>query len=697
MDRRRYLYPVNSQAGSPKTEPLSASRRATLASAAGRIVPHAFIAPERGNALVDSIAGVIARLPPPKRADLETALDLLGSRWAILATGIHPVPFAMLGAVEQDRLLDRWIRSRVAVMRSVVQAVRRLVLLAEYATPQALDEVGYPGAYFRRGPKFDWEGPLAGTSSDADPVSRSPRTSPVPGPRANPWRSELPAPDAVLKTEVLVIGSGAGGAVAAARLAEAGHEVLVLEEGAPLDAGDFMENDALMRGRLYAEGGLRATDDASVAILQGETLGGGTTVNWMIMLRTPERVLEEWSTRHGSVGMTARDLTPVFDRIENEVHARTVPDDAHSPNNRTLIDGARKLGWSVESARINARDCIRTGFCGSGCRYGAKQGALVTFLPRAVAAGARLTTSARATRIEIAERGGGFPVKRVTVVITPRGEAPRTITVEAPVVVIAAGAVGTPVLLQRSGMGGGGVGRFLRLHPTTMVLGLHDREIWGATGIPLSAICDEHLNHDGNGYGFWIECPPLHPSIGAAAVQGFGAPHREAMLRYRSYAGLIALVRDGAELDVSNGDITSLKNGRTRIRYRLGSADARHLKAAIAAAARIQLAAGAREVHTLHAKPVVVRSESDVALIDARSVGPNEVALFSAHVNGTCRIGTDPDVSGADPNGERHGVPGVFIADGSLLPTSLGVNPQETIMALSAIIAERVAARRHPG
>jgi choline dehydrogenase-like flavoprotein len=692
-----YLFPVNSQPGAVNADPLSTARRATLAAAAGRIVPHAFVVPERGEALVNAIASAIARLPAPKRSDLETALDLLGSRWAILATGIHPVPFAMLGAAGQDRLLDRWIRSRVAVMRSVVQAIRRVVLLAEYATAQAQAELGYQGAYFSRGPQFDWEGPLEGVPSAADPVRRGPRSSPIPAPRPNPWNAEPPAAGAVLKAGVLVIGSGAGGAVAAARLAEAGHDVMVLEEGRPLDSEDFIENEALLRGRLYAEHGLRATDDASVSILQAATLGGGTTVNWMIMLRTPDWVLDEWAARHGTEGMSPRDLAPVFDRIEREVHARTVPDDAHSANNRTLIDGARKLGWSVHSARINARDCIRTGFCGSGCRYGAKQGALETFLPRAVAAGARLLTTSRATRIDIAERGGGFPVKRVTVVIAPHRAAARTVTIEAPVVIVAAGAVGTPVLLQESGFGGGGVGRFLRLHPTSMVIGLHDREIWGATGIPLSAVCDEHLRRDANGYGFWIECPPLHPSMAAAAVQGIGARHRQMMLDYRSHAGLIALVRDGADLDMSNGDVTAMKNGRTRIRYRIGRADARHLTSAIAAAARIQLAAGAREVHTLHAKPVLVRSERDIAEITARSVGPNEVALFSAHVNGTCRIGTDAATSGTDLHGERRGAPGVFVADGSLLPTALGVNPQETIMALATVVAERIAARRHPG
>jgi choline dehydrogenase-like flavoprotein len=700
--RWRYLFPVISRSATTALPVLSPPRRATLAAAAGRIVPHAFEVPARGEALVNAIAETIARLPAPKRADLEAALDLLGSRWAILATGIHPVPFSVLGAAEQDRLLDRWIRSRVAVMRSVVQAVRRLVLLTEYATPEAQTELGYHGAYFTRGPQFAWEGPLEGAHSDDDPVFRGARSAPIPAPRRNPWKPELPAADAVLKTEVLVIGSGAGGAVAAARLAEAGHRVMVLEEGEPLDAEDFTENEPLLRGRLYAERGLRATDDASVSMLQGATLGGGTTVNWMIMLRTPDWVLDEWTARHGAEGMTPRELAPVFDCIEREVHARTVTDDAHSPNNRTLIDGARKLGWSVHAARINAHDCLRSGFCGAGCRYGAKQSALVTFLPRAVAAGARIVTSARATRIEIMERGGAFPMKRVTVELTPRGEsprdnAPRTVTIEAPVVIVAAGAVGTPTLLQASGFGGDGVGRFLRLHPTSMVLGVHDREIWGATGIPLSAVCDEHLRHDANGYGFWIECPPAYPSIAAAAIQGFGAAHRATMLGYRSSASLIALVRDGADRDISNGDITALKNGRTRIRYRLGAADARHLTAAIAAAARIQLAAGAREVHTLHARPVILRSEADLAAIASRSVGPNEVALFSAHVNGTCRIGTDSANSGTDPHGERRGAPGVFVADGSLLPTALGVNPQETIMALSTIVAERIAARRRPG
>jgi choline dehydrogenase-like flavoprotein len=694
--RRRYLFPVSPPPETTPGEPLSATRRATLAAAASRIVPHAFAEAARGEALVSAIAARISRLSPPKRGDFETALDLLGNRWATLATGHHPLPFHLLAAEEQDRLLSRWTRSRVAALKSVVQAVRRLVLMLEYATSEAQREVGYRGPYFLRGPEVDWEGPLDGNPTDEEPVARGTRRAAVEAPAATSWKTRPSSGDTMLHAEIVVVGSGAGGAVAAARLAESGHDVLVLEEGESLEGEDFSEREGELHERLYADGGLRTTDDLAISLLQGATLGGGTTVNWMIMLRTPEWVLEEWAVRHGAEGMAPRDLDPVFERLESEVHARIVPDDAHSPNNRVLLDGARALGWAASPARINARNCLRTGFCGQGCRYGAKQGALQVFLPRAAQAGARIVTSMRVERIEFAELGGAFPLKRVHATASRPGEPPRPVVVEAPVVVVAAGAVGTPVLLQRSGLGGDAVGRYLRLHPTTALFGIFDREIYGAAGISLSAMCDEHLRRD-DGYGFWLECPPIHPAITAVALPGLGTVHRDVMLRFRKLGSLVALVRDGADLDLSNGEVSTARDGRTRIRYRLGPRDSRHLIEAIIAGARLQLAAGAHEVRTLHANPVVVRGERDLGAIASRSVGPNDVALFSAHVNGTCRLGRDRATSGTDPHGERHGAPGVFIADGSLLPTAPGVNPQETIMALATIVAERIAARRRPG
>jgi choline dehydrogenase-like flavoprotein len=487
-----------------------------------------------------------------------------------------------------------------------------------------------------------------------------------------------------------VIGTGAGGAVAAARFAAAGKRVILLEAGEFVRSDEFTEDEGALNARLYADGGLRATDDLAVSMVQGATVGGGTTINWMLMLRTPPHVLHEWTTRFGLEGMTAADLAPVFDRVEREVHAAPVPDDAHSPNNRILMQGAAALGWHVTPGRINARGCVRSGFCGQGCRYDAKQGTQQTFVPRALAHGALLFTNARVTRIAISgqsvDTARAMRTKRVTAVITASDgqRAPREVTFEAPIVVLSAGAVETPALLQRSGLGSEAVGSYLRLHPTTAVIGIHRDPVYGAAGIPLSATCDEFLQRDARGYGFWLQCPPLHPSLGAAAVQGFGQSHAAVMRQFPYLASTIALVRDGSDLN---------RRGETRITYALSDADQDNMKAAVEAAARVQFAAGATEVHTLHTRPVVLTSERGLPSIRSRSVHANHLAVFSAHVNGTCRMGTDPRISGASPSGEVHGVPGLYVFDGSLLPTGVGANPQETIMAITTVLAERLLAR----
>jgi choline dehydrogenase-like flavoprotein len=499
-----------------------------------------------------------------------------------------------------------------------------------------------------------------------------------------------------VRAGVCVVGSGAGGAVVAARLAEAGHDVVLLEEGGYWRPEQFTEREGEMTARLYAEGGTRATEDLAFPLLQGRSVGGGTTVNWLVMLRTPDWVLDEWAAEHGASGMRPADLAPVFDRVEEETHTRLVPDDAHNPPNRMLLRGARALGWSAHAVRVNAHGCVRSGFCGLGCRYGARRAAADVYVPAALAAGARLFTDVRVERVEMAEQGGGAPLKRVHAAVLDRETgAPRgRLTVEAPVVVLAAGAVGTPALLQRSGMGGGGVGRYLRLHPTTAVFGRYGEEMYGAGGMPLSTVCDEFIRGS-DGYGFWIETPPFYPALSAAALPGFGAPHRALMESLPGMASMIVLVRDGADRMASQGSVAVDRGGRTRIRYRLGQAEQGKLLRGLDAAARIHFAAGAEEVSTLHARACRMRSPSELKSMALRPSGANQLGVLSAHVNGTCRMGTDPETSGCTPDGERHGVPGLYVADGSLLPTAPGVNPQETIMALATVIADRIAAR-HP-
>jgi choline dehydrogenase-like flavoprotein len=421
-------------------------------------------------------------------------------------------------------------------------------------------------------------------------------------------------------------------------------------------------------------------------------------VNWMIMLRTPDFVLEQWAAEHGVYGMLPNDMRAVFERVEREVHATAVPEDAHSANNRILLDGARSLGWKVSTANINAAHCVRCGFCGVGCRHNAKQSTLVTFVPRALAAGATLYADAHVNRIEVRERDTGSgtpPLKRVhaTVRDAHSGQPARTLTIDAPIVVVAGGAIGTPALLQRSGLGGGGVGHWLRLHPTTAVWGRYDREIVTSTGIPLTTRGDEHLRWRGTDYGFWIETPPMHPSFTAAAMPGFGAPHSALMSSFNQLGVLIGLTRDGAERTRSSGRVRVNRRGETSITYALTPEDQRRVRASLSATAQLHFAAGAREVGTMHTQPLVVRSAAEVGRLEEGAVGPNHIGLFSAHVNGTCRMGTNPATSGATPDGERHGVRGLYISDGSLLPTALGVNPQETIMSIATVLAERMVAR----
>lgn len=686
---------------------LTASQRVTLDALCRRIVPAAYAAHAIS---VDLPAAVEARLASGDaglRAQVATLLTAFDHPFAGLLFSLRPRRFSRLDPPSQDAWLHAWERSRIPQRRTIFQAFRRLILSTYYAMPAAHPGIGFLGPFHLRTPVVPWEGVLSGEPSDAEPVARGPiearahaspvatQSSHVAPPQGVTQGHEIDR-DIALHADVCVIGTGAGGAVAAARLAEAGYDVIVLEEGGYWSGMDFTEGEAEMVPRLYADRGMRATDDLAINLLQGRCVGGGTTLNWMLMLRPPESVLDEWAREHGTEGMAAADLAPVLELIEAESHARLVPVDAHAPGNRTILDGARKLGWSAGAGRINAHRCVRSGFCHIGCRYGAKRGTLTTFVPRALAAGARLYSDVRVERVEVRERGGAAPGKRVVAEVIERSTsvAQHTLTVDAPIVVLAGGAVGTPAILQRSGLGGGGVGRYLRLHPTSAVVGAYDREMYPAAGIPQSALSDEFLRSDG-GYGSWIESSGFLPGLASVAVPGFGDEHRHVMQQFPRLGVLIVLTRDGADRARSDGEVRVDRRGRVRIHYRVAERTARTLHEGLVAAARLHLAAGAVEALTLHNTPVRVRTERDTDAILRAPRGSNQLSMFSAHVNGTCRLGTDPRTSGCTPDGERHGVPGLYIADGSILPTAPGVNPQETIMALATIIARRIV-DRHP-
>lgn len=692
---------------------LSERQRTVLEALARCIVPHAF---ESGATQRTDLATLVEQrivaAPSRIRSDLALALRILDSTLARWAIGGRATPWESLGVDDRLTAFSRWGASAIPQARTIHQAVRRLVLATYYTTPEGRADIGVLPPLAGHAPRVAWEGPaelktaaqdtqFSGDEAIRRVASASTHPVTVPRPAPSPSRAVI-TPDAIggdlqLTADVVVIGSGAGGAVAAARLAEGGRQVVILESGTWVPPDSLDEDEARLSPLLFADQGLRATGDLSFTLLQGVGVGGGTRVNWMIMLRTPDHVLEEWQRTFGLTGLTRDALTPVFQRIESELHVVPVPNDAHSPANRVILDGARTLGWRASAATLNARECVRAGSCSLGCRYGAKQDAVATYLPRAWARGATLYANARAIRIEQAERASGdvrFPMKRVHAIVDhpATGALRRTITIRAPIVVLAAGAIETPALLQRSSLGGGVVGRFLRLHPTTCVMGEYDREMYPMAGIPLSAMCDEFIRGTSHDYGFWIEAPALGPMLAAVATSGVGAAHRDVMRRLHRTAPLITLVHDGADTSISNGEVTLHHDGTPRISYRLGPTDRDTLVSALDAATRLHFACGAHEVRTLHTTPVVMHSDADRAKLSRASYRANDIALFSAHVNGTARMGTNRALAAASPEGERYGTRGLYICDGSLLPTALGVNPQETIMALASMVSDGILA-----
>ncbi|HEY0306223.1 MAG TPA: GMC family oxidoreductase, partial [Longimicrobiales bacterium] len=603
---------------------MTASQSRTLQALCRRIAPAAE-ASGFDDMLVDAVRARITELAPFNRARILQAIRVIGGPALPFLLVGRPVPFAWLPAEVQDRVLKRCENSPVFLLRLLFVALKRLIINTWYGLPEARGEIGHLGALPVREPVHPWEGALA----EAQPVvaaapRRALQTRDVP-------RGVAESVDAAvtLTADVCVIGSGVGGSVAACRLSEAGRDVVILEAGPYRTPADFSfnENDALRD--LYAEAGMRATDDLKFSILQGRCAGGGSTVNWMVMLRTPDYVLSEWTRVHAVEDMSAAQMRAVFERFEREWNVGPVAEHAHSRANRILLDGARALGWRVESANVNARECMRSGMCGLGCPYDAKQGAVKTHLGRALAAGARLYCETNAERIT--RTGDSW-------VVQGRSTTGHAVSIRARTIVVAAGAVETPALLQRSALGNANVGRHLRLHPTTAVVGVYDEPVYAGSGIPLTTYCNEFVQLRG-GYGHWIETPPLAAGLAAISLPGFGARHRAYMRQYPFLAPLIVLVRDGSPDDPSRGSVTWQKSGRARVDYRLSEADRGLLLHGMESAARIHFAMGARSVLTLHRGEVVLHNENDVPLIRSANARTGDPTLFSAHVNGTCRMG----------------------------------------------------------
>jgi choline dehydrogenase-like flavoprotein len=496
--------------------------------------------------------------------------------------------------------------------------------------------------------------------------------------------------DVTQTADAIVVGTGAGGGMALRQLARAGLKVIAVEEGGHHTPRDFTQREDEMLPLLFQDGGGRTTADRAIRVLMGRGVGGSTLHNTNLCKRIPPEILATWARAHAVAGCSERELSPVFDEIERELSVQEIPESQRNGNNQVLARGVRALGYRGGPLRHNRVGCRESGFCELGCAYDAKQNVTKVLLPQAFqAAGQAVVMSdVRALRVEHQQ---GAVTGLSAVATNANGDVRGRVDLKAKVVVLSASAAGSAALALASNLPDphDQLGRGLRLHPGAAVAGVFDERLESVYGIPQSYECTEFLDFDeATNRRAWITTAFAHPIGTAASMPGFGADHMKLMRRYAHMAVLTAMVHDQSE-----GHVTLHADGTPRLTYRMNDADRAQLATGLGAAARILFAAGAREVWLGSVPPLVLRHPDEAARFTLDVVAPHRLPLLSVHPMGTMRLGEDPRRAVVRSTGEHHQVRGLFVLDGSLFPTSIGVPPQLAIYAFARHLAAHAVAR----
>jgi choline dehydrogenase-like flavoprotein len=485
--------------------------------------------------------------------------------------------------------------------------------------------------------------------------------------------------DLTVTVDACVIGTGAGGAPVAKELAEAGLTVAMLEEGDHRTADDYDAHPRDMSIKLYREAGQIATVGVPPIVLPlGKAVGGSTLVNSATCFRTPPAVLELWGERFGLEELSASELDPYFRRVERELNVVRTPASIAGRNAEVVKRGADRLGYSGGFIYRNVRGCVGSGVCNFGCPTSAKQHVGITYVPKAWDAGAVTYAGTRARRLLL----DGGRVRGVEA----KTSSGRRLVVRCETVVLAAGTIHSPLFLRRQGLRdpSGQIGRNLSLHPATGVRALFDERIDMWRGVPQSYFIDEFAAE-----GIMLEGAAGTPDWVATALPYIGERHRALMQAYPHLSQFGVMVSDS-----SRGWVREI-GGRLHIRYDLNRKDTLTFKRAIEVLCGIYWAAGAKRVYP----PIAGLPElgpDEMGLLRDHDIKADHLSLMAFHPLGTCRMGADPSQSPVDAQGALRGCDGLFVSDGSIVPSSIGVNPQITIMALATRIAYAIAGKPPP-
>jgi len=465
----------------------------------------------------------------------------------------------------------------------------------------------------------------------------------------------------------------------AKELAEGGMRVVMLEDGERITTDDFNARPRDMIARLYRDAGQTATvGNTPVVLPLGGSVGGTTLVNSGTCFRTPDPILELWTRDFGLDELTPEALDPFFRRVERELNVAQVPPELAGNNALVVKRGADALGWSGDFIYRNAKGCVGSGVCAFGCPTSAKQHTGLTYVPKAWEAGATTYSGCRARRI-LVEGGRTRGVEAET-------RAGGALRVECDTVVVACGAIHTPLLLRRNGLGerSGQLGRNLAIHPATGVRAQFDEVIDMSRGVPQSFYIDEFADE-----GIMFEGAAGPPDYVAMSFPFSRERHRDLMLRYPHLAQFGLMVSDSSRGSVSE------RAGRAVIRYDVNAEDLAVFKRGIELLTELYWAAGARVVY----QPVEWIGElhdGDLGPLPDSELRPADLTLMAFHPLGTARADASPDRGVVDGNLKLHGIEGLYVSDASAVPSSLGVNPQITIMSLSTRLAFHLLGKDPP-
>ncbi len=497
--------------------------------------------------------------------------------------------------------------------------------------------------------------------------------------------------------DLCVVGSGAGGAAAAMVAAEAGLRVVVLEAGPFLAPDHMTQREDRMLPQLYWDAAARTTADRGIRIHQGRGVGGSTLHNLNLCKRIPTPILSQWQRDRGLTHLPVARWQALYDEVETLLSVSEVPADKRNRHNQILADGATKLGWRHGGMKHNRSGCTESGFCEIGCAFDAKNNAAKVLLPRAIRAGATVLAHCQAVRVEHSRDR----VQAVSAVArTVDGDVRGQVRIVAPRVCLSASATGTAAILLRSETPApaGSVGDGLRIHPAVVAAGEFADPVQAWKGIPQSVECTQLLDFDsahpasgkpavGAVDRVWIVPAFGHPLGTATMLPGYGPAHNEIMARYNHLAPLAAMLHD-----LTRGTVRPDGDLGLTIQWWPDAEDRRQLTAGLRACAELLLAAGASRVLVPTHQLMVIDERAGLSAIDRMEWAPGTIDISAVHPMATVPMGDDPSAAAVDSNGRHHRVAGLWVADGSLFPTSIGVPPQLSIYALGLHVGRALVA-----